>query len=139
MKRVWIAFVLLVAFGVRADDWPQWRGTNRDGISRETKLLASWPAEGPRVLWRITGLGQGYASMAISKGRLYTQGQRSDGQFVLAFDAATGKKLWETRTAAKYTTDAADDGPHGTPTVDGDRVFALALDGTLVSLDAATG
>ena len=69
---------------VVAADWPQWRGPQRDGISRETGLLDAWPAGGPRQIWKTEGLGQGYAALAIAQGKLFTQGQRGDRQFVLA-------------------------------------------------------
>jgi outer membrane protein assembly factor BamB len=121
-----------------AADWPQWRGPQRDGISRETGLLDAWPSGGPRQIWQTKGLGQGYAGIAIAQGRLFTQGQRPEGQFVLALDIATGKKLWETPTGPAYAQDRGA-GPRGTPTLDGDRLYAMAGEGTLVSLDAQTG
>src|SRR5579862_3983510 len=130
--------LILLALTAAAADWPQWRGPNRDGVSSETGLLASWPAGGPRVLWKTTGLGEGYSSLAIVNGRIYTQGQRDRQEFVFAFDAATGKKLWETATSRDYNNDRGD-GPRGTPTIDGDRLYAMTGDGVVVSLDLATG
>lgn len=121
-----------------ATDWPQWRGLERNGISPETGLLDTWPKGGPPQIWKTQGLGQGYSALAISQGRLFTQGQRGDHQFVLALDAATGKKLWETPTGPAFPQNRGD-GPRGTPTVDGDRLFAMAGEGTLASLDARTG
>jgi len=59
-------------------DWPQWRGPNRDGISKETGLLKQWPEGGPQLVWKATGAGGGYSSFAISKGRLYTMGLKGD-------------------------------------------------------------
>jgi len=141
MVRLRLAGVLFAGWLVMsasATDWPQWRGLERNGISPETGLLDSWPKGGPPQTWKAQGLGTGYAALAISHGRLFTQGQRGDHQFVLALDAATGKKLWETATAPAFPQDRGD-GPRGTPTVDGDRLFAMAAEGTLVSLDARTG
>lgn len=120
-------------------DWPQWRGPNRDGISRETGLLASWPASGPAVVWKTNGLGDGYSSLAIAGGRIFTQGQRGKQEFVAAFDVKTGKKLWETPTSSAGYRNDRGDGPRGTPTVDGDRLYAMTGDGVLVCMDAATG
>ena len=134
MRAQYLAGVLAVAFCANASDWPQHRGPNRDGISTETGLLAVWPAGGPRMVWTSKGAGEGYSSVAIANGRLYTQGRRTDGQFVFAFDAGTGKRIWETRTTARYSSHGNDIGPHGTPTVDGNRLYALAIDGTLVCL-----
>jgi outer membrane protein assembly factor BamB len=141
MIRCRSAGVLLMGWLVMpaaAADWPQWRGPQRDGISPETGLLDTWPAGGPRQIWKAQGLGQGYAAFAIAQGRLYTQGQRGDRQFVLALDAGTGKRLWETPTGPAFPQDRGG-GPRGTPTVDGDLLFAMAGEGTLVSLDAQTG
>ena len=123
---------------VSAADWPQWRGPNRDGISSETGLLESWPQGGPRLVWKTTGLGEGYAGSAIVKGKLFTQGQRGDREFVLAIDANTGKELWRVETGRSFR-EQRGHGPRGTPTIDGDRLYALAADGTLVCLDAASG
>lgn len=129
---------LLLSLTALAADWPQWRGPNRDGISSETGLAASWPSNGPPLVWKIKGLGQGYSSLAISKGRIYTQGQRDGKEWVIALDAKNGNKLWEVPTGNPYSNDRGD-GPRGTPTVDGDRVYAINGTGILVSLDAATG
>jgi len=119
-------------------DWPQWRGANRDGISPETGLLDSWPAGGPPLLWKVQGLGEGYASAAIAGGRLYIQGQQGDQEYVLALDANTGKQLWRSDTGHQFR-ESRGYGPRGTPTVDGDRLYALAADGMLVCLETATG
>ena len=119
-------------------DWPQWRGINRDGTSAETGLLDSWPKGGPPVLWKISGLGEGYSSPAIAAGHLFVQSEYGDEEYVLAFDATTGKQLWRTATGKSFH-ESHGYGPRSTPTVDGDRVYALAADGMLVCLDTATG
>jgi outer membrane protein assembly factor BamB len=121
-----------------AADWPQWRGPNRDGISSETGLLEAWPKGGPPLVWKIQGLGEGYSSAAIAGGRLFIQGQHGDEEYVLAFDAGTGKQLWRVHTGVPFN-ESRGHGPRSTPTVDGDRLYALAADGMLVCLDAATG
>ncbi len=122
----------------QADDWPQWRGPNRDGKSAETGLLASWPAGGPRLLWKAQGLGAGYSSFAVVGGRLYTQGQEGGQQFVIALDVSSGKQLWKTYTGRGYGNDRGD-GPRGTPTIDGGRLYAVNGEGVLVCLDTASG
>jgi outer membrane protein assembly factor BamB len=121
-----------------AADWPQWRGPNRDGHSSETGLLDSWPADGPRLAWKTKGLGEGYSSFAVVGERLYTQGQLGDQEFILALDAATGKQLWKTTTGRSFR-EQRGNGPRGTPTIDGARLYAMAADGTLVCLDTASG
>lgn len=120
------------------EDWHQWRGPNRDGISQETGLLKQWPSGGPPRVWRADGAGTGYSSMSFSDGRLFTMGARGDDEYVIAFDAVTGKHLWATRHGRRYSNPYGD-GPRGTPTVDGDRLYALGASGDLSSLEARTG
>ncbi|HET9710636.1 MAG TPA: PQQ-binding-like beta-propeller repeat protein [Pyrinomonadaceae bacterium] len=121
-----------------AANWPQWRGPNRDGISKETGLLKQWPEGGPPLAWKATGAGGGYSSLSVANGKLYTMGLRGDREFVVAFDVATGKEAWATANGPAFHNDQGD-GPRGTPTVDGDRVYALGGNGDLSSLDARTG
>jgi outer membrane protein assembly factor BamB len=129
---------LLASTSLAAADWPQWRGPARDGRTTEPNLLCKWPATGPKQLWRAEGLGEGYSSFAIANGKLYTQGQKDNAQWVLCFDALTGKQVWKVKAGSYYPQDRGP-GPRGTPTVDGDTVYSLSADGTLVSLAAATG
>ena len=134
-------FLLTLAHQVLAQsaaNWPQWRGPNRDGISTETGLLKQWPAEGPPLVWKASGAGGGYSSFAVANGKLYTMGLRGDREFVVAFDIATGKETWSTPHGSAFRNDRGD-GPRGTPTVDGDRVYALGGSGDLTALDARTG
>lgn len=126
------------AFAQTDGEWPQWRGANRDGISKETGLLKQWPAGGPPLVWKASGAGGGYSSFAISKGRLYTMGLRGDREFIIAFDIANGKEAWATPNGRAFRNDRGD-GPRGTPTLDGDRLYALGGNGDLSSLDLKTG
>jgi len=119
-------------------DWPQWRGPNRDGISKETGLLKEWPSQGPPLVWKTNGTGQGYSSMAISEGRLFTMGIRGNSEFVIAFDVATGRPLWVRPHGTPFRNDRGD-GPRGTPTVDGDRLYTLGANGDLSCLEVNTG
>ncbi|MGE0865743.1 MAG: PQQ-binding-like beta-propeller repeat protein [Vicinamibacterales bacterium] len=119
-------------------DWFQWRGPNRDGISVETGLLQSWPKAGPPQVWRASGAGNGYSSFSASGGRLYTLGARAGNEYVMAFDRATGKKIWEYLNGRRYENDRGD-GPRSTPTVEGDRLYVLGGSGDLTCLDNATG
>lgn len=133
-------FILLLAAAAaaRADDWPQWRGANRDGRSAEKGLLKPWPADGPPLAWKAEGLGAGYSSVTVSQGRIYTLGQREDTTFVFALDAATGKKLWEAQAGGSFR-ERRGDGPRGVPTVEGDKLWAVTADGKLVCLETKTG
>lgn len=128
----------LIAGLAAADDWPQWRGARRDGVSTETGLLKEWPAGGPRLAWRVAGAGDGYSSFSVAGGRLFTLGARGGTEYVLAFDSATGKKLWEVANGRRFSNDRGD-GPRSTPTVDGDRVYVFGSSGDMTVLDAASG
>ena len=141
--RVLLPAILLLALAQQAlaqsaVNWPQWRGPNRDGISKETGLLKQWPAEGPPLVWKASGAGGGYSSFSVANGKLYTMGLRGDREYVIAFDVATGKEAWSTPHGGAFRNDRGD-GPRGTPTVDGDRVYALGGSGDLTVLDARTG
>ena len=137
-----IAFVILLSVGEAAaqagGNWPQWRGPKRDGISTETGLLKQWPENGPPLAWKAKGAGFGYSSFAIVNGRLYTMGLRGDREYVIAFDVANGKEVWATAHGGAFRNDRGD-GPRGTPTIEGDRLYALGGDGDLSALDVATG
>jgi outer membrane protein assembly factor BamB len=117
--------------------WPQWRGPNRDGISTETGLLQSWPQGGPRRVLAATGLGEGFAGVAVAEGRILTMGDRRDGQYVIALDDRSGKELWAARVGGRHVADY--NGPRATPTIDGALTYALSTDGDLVCLETATG
>lgn len=127
-----------VASNQTTGDWPQWRGPNRDGKSAETGLMKSWPAGGPRLVWKASGAGIGYSSMSTSEGRLYTVGARGGREYVHAFDVATGRKLWEFDNGAEFSNDRGN-GPRGTPTIDGPRLYVLGASGDLTCLDKVTG
>jgi len=140
-KLLVVVFLLAVPVSAWAQSnatWPQWRGPNRDGISKETGLLKQWPAEGPALVWKAAGAGSGYSSFSVANGRLYTMGLRGDREFVVAFDVATGKQAWATPHGGAYHNDRGN-GPRGTPTVDGDRIYALGGNGDLSALEARTG
>jgi outer membrane protein assembly factor BamB len=128
-----IAFVILES-GLRAADWPQYRGPNRDSVCTETGLLKEWPKGGPKLLWDISGLGPGYSSVSIVQGRLYTMGDRGKAQFAYAFDLNTQKELWAALVGKSH-----DDGPRCIPTVDDGFVYALGTSGDLICIAADTG
>ena len=121
-----------------ANDWPQWRGPNRDGISQESGWLASWPAGGPKKLWEGK-VGIGLSSFAVSKGRLYTMGNVAEMDTVFCLDALTGKLLWKHEYPCAAKDPNGYDGTRCTPTVDGDRLYTLSRHGHFFCLDSATG
>ena len=145
-KQLWGAALTLLVMTVvippiQADDWPQWRGIHRDAKSGETGLLSVWPEGGPKLVWNSqevnngNGIGRGLGSISVANGKIYTMGdQRGTGCFVYCLDEKTGKNLWETKIS-----DASRDGPQCTPTVDGDKVYAISRQGNLVCLNANDG
>lgn len=150
MTRIFLGFLVVGAGALAAlrpqasppaaakTDWPQWRGPNRDGVSTETGLLKEWPSGGPPLLWTGKGLGEGYSGVAVVGDRIYSAGQRADGQYLICIDAATGKEAWATRFAPGYN-DRRGGGPRGTPTVDGELLYVIGAEGTLVCAESSTG
>src|SRR5688572_8110439 len=119
-------------------DWPQWRGPDRNGISKEKGLLQAWPAGGPSVVWTISGLGAGYGSVAIRGDRIFVQGSRGRQSFVDSLDRATGKTMWSRSLGPAGDNDRGS-GPRGTPTLDADRLYVLTEAGQLACLRVADG
>jgi len=131
-------FTFLGVAGALRGEWTQWRGPERDGHSTESGLAASWPTSGPKLLWKSESLGAGYASYSFSDGRIITQGQADGRQFVIALNEADGKQLWRTDSGTAFS-ERRGNGPRGTPTIDGERVYAENGQGVLVCLNAADG
>ena len=129
---------LALSASAAGSDWPQWRGPDRTDVSPETGLLKAWPADGPKRLWLFENAGNGYSGPAIAGGKYFTLGTRDGSEILLVLDAATGKELW-TAKLGKILDNGWGDGPRGTPTVDGDRVYALSGRGDLVCVSVATG
>jgi outer membrane protein assembly factor BamB len=139
---------------VRADDWPQWLGPQRDDIWRETGIVSEFPAGGPPVRWRIP-IGPGYSGPAVAQGRVYVmdhilakgaklptsafaRGNIAGGERVLCLNAADGKELWKHEYDCPYTV-SYPSGPRTTPTVHEHKVYTLGTEGNLFCLDADTG
>jgi outer membrane protein assembly factor BamB len=150
IAALYAAFVPMA--GAVADDWPQWMGPSRDNVWREDELLDTFPAAGPKVLWR-TAIAGGYAGPAIAAGRVFVTDYVTDADVkvanferkastgterVLCLDEATGKVLWTHEYPVTYTI-AYPAGPRCTPTVDGDRVYTLGAEGNLCCLNVADG
>jgi len=132
-----LSFALPASAGALADDWPQWRGLERNGQSPESGLLQDWPDGGPPLAWKAAGLGAGYSSLSVVGDRIYTMGDLADGQYVMALRRDDGGALWKTRVGPVNDDDYS--GPRATPTVDGDRIYAMNTEGDVVCLDGATG
>lgn len=130
---------------LRAEDWPQWRGVNRDGVWHESAGVGPFPADGLKVTWRVP-VGRGWSSPVVAKGRVYVTDLELAApvawERMLCLEEGTGRRLWQHRYAAKYpewafAPDAG--GPRATPLVEGGRVYTLGALGALFCLEVATG
>ncbi len=119
------------------EEWPQWRGPLREGISRETGLLKKWPSSGPPLAWKAEKLGEGYSGLAIANGKIFTAGDGGPSSFLHALDL-NGKSLWSAKLG-KSGEHGGYAGPRATPTVDGNRLFMLGQNGELVCYETADG
>ena len=153
MRR--FAIVTFVAAGVvfgathaQADDWPQWRGAGRLAVWSETGIVDRFPDSGLKVAWR-TPVRSGFAGPAVADGRVFVLDWREDPESrtldgterLVALDEETGAVLWTHEWATSYRMLQASYaiGPRATPTVDGDRVYAVGASGALRCVDAASG
>jgi outer membrane protein assembly factor BamB len=152
-------WLVLVAVGlwpalVRADDWPQWLGPNRDGVWREKDLLEKFPKGGPNILWDAD-VSEGYSGPAVTDGRVFLTdrvrgkgspnpkggfdpGKFAGGERVLCFDEKSGKELWKYEYECTYQVSYAA-GPRTTPIISGDKVYTLGTMGDLVCLTVKDG
>jgi len=137
LSKLLLLVTFAVAADVVADDWPQYRGPQRDGISQERGLLSSWSERVPAELWRIP-LGEGFSGVAAVGGRLYTMDSRGEEEFVVSLEAASGRELWRTAVGRLYR-EPTGNGPRSTPTVEGEMLWALSSFGNLTALRTATG
>ena len=158
MRLVHLRFILpalaLAFVTLRADDWPQWLGPQRDAVWRESGIVEKFPEGGPAIRWRVA-IGAGYSGPAVADGRVYLmdrhaadaagkpgnpfqRGQIPGTERVLCLNEADGKLLWAHEYDCPYTVSYAA-GPRTTPLVAGGKVYALGAEGNLLCLEAATG
>ncbi len=146
--------LLFTVTSLHAEDWPQWLGTQRDSVWRETGILQKFPEGGPKVVWR-TPIGGGYAGPAVANGKVYvTDRQLPEGitnpadpflrgdvpgkERLLCLNAADGKEIWKYDYDCRYTV-SYPVGPRTTPAVAGGKVYTLGAEGNLFCLDAEKG
>ena len=130
----------------RADDWPQFRGPNRDGVWKETGILKSFPAKGLKVRWRAS-IGLGWSSPVVAKGRVYVTDSKlmkpKAKERVHCFEEATGKPLWTFSYDVAYPdwafTPRQEGRPTATPLVHGGKLYTLGKKGDLCCFEAAKG
>jgi outer membrane protein assembly factor BamB len=142
MMRRTSAALLLFATGTAfandpgPTDWPQWRGPDRTGLSNETGLLKEWPADGPKQLWKITGLGEGFSTPSVSAGRIYLLGTKDKDEFLICLEEKDGSRVWDVKIGRKTGGHAA---PKSTPSIDKGFAYVVSSDGNLVCADINNG
>jgi outer membrane protein assembly factor BamB len=131
-----VVCLCLWSAGARADDWPQFRGADRDGRSAEKGLLAQWPEGGPRLLWSVRGVGQGFTHVSVAGGLVYVTGLvGSEG--VLRAYTPDGKLKWEGKYGPEW--DKAHPGARSIPTVHEGLVYVTSGVGNAACFEAAGG
>jgi outer membrane protein assembly factor BamB len=143
MKLLWLHLhcaALLAALSnspALAGDWPQWRGPDRNGISRET-ISTNWPATGPKTLWTAF-IGTGFSGVSVAQGRAYSMGNATNQDAVWCLDAQNGRALWKHTYPAQLSPQWYEGGPGATPTVADGRVFTISKWGDVFCFDARNG
>jgi outer membrane protein assembly factor BamB len=123
-------------------EWPSFHGADRTNKSSETGLLKAWPKEGPKLAWTTSGLGEGYSSVTIAGGLIYTSGTNSGQTFVFCFDL-NGKPVWKKPNGKAWTTTlsyaSSYTGARSTPTYDNGVIYHLGEMGRLTAFNSKTG
>ncbi|MBM3212584.1 PQQ-like beta-propeller repeat protein, partial [Candidatus Poribacteria bacterium] len=117
-------------------NWPQFHGPQRDNISRDKNLIKSWPEEGPKLIWKTTGIGYGFSSVSISDGMIFTAGE-IEGNTVITAISMQGDIIWQTKGGAEFT--KSHGGSRGTPTISDGKVYHLNGNGHLLCLESRNG
>ena len=146
MKKVSYLISLLVALLILSSshsysqDWPQWRGINRDSKVTGFKNPTVWPAE-LKQIWKVP-VGFGDATPVLSGNKIYLNTRKGDQEIILCLDAATGKELWNNSYAAMAVTGPSASqhpGPRGTPAVSNGKLVTFGASGILSCVNASTG
>lgn len=122
---------------LHGEDWPCWRGSQYDGISRETGVTLPWKGS-PKVLWELP-IGSAFSSVTGVGDLVYTCGTESAKQVLFCLGASTGKVVWKKAFAEGVKDRQGGDGTRATPTVNDGKVYIFGGEGTLLCADAKTG
>ena len=134
---IWMCiFGTLYTMNIQAADSPQWRGPERNGLSKETGLLKEWPEGGPKLLWSVEGVGSGFSSLSIVKGVLYITGTVDNVEILSAYDLE-GNLKWKKEYGKAFSKSYPD--ARTTPTVDESSIYVVSGTGEVVCFDATAG
>lgn len=140
-RRLIVGFSILISVPVVAQNWPQWRGPNRDGAITSFNEPATWP-ETLKQQWKVE-VGTGYATPLLVGDRIYQFSRQGESEVMQALEAATGKTIWKTEYPAPFMVFAAaakhGPGPKSTPTFSNGRIFSMGMTSIVTAYDAATG
>lgn len=138
----WLLFgallTILVSGASLASDWPQWRGPGRNAHSDEQLMSKDWTNDPPKHLWTAEGFGEGFSSVSVVNGVLYTLGNIEGGQAVIAANADDGSIIWKQLVTSSKPQHSYE-GSRCTPSVDGDRAYVVTSDGSIACLKSADG
>ena len=135
---VMIVLLAITGINVKAQDWPQWRGANREGISKETGLNLNWTDKKPALLWTFRQAGVGYSAPVIVGTTLYSQGAADGSDFAFALDTQTGNPKWKQTLGSEFV-ESRGNGSRGSVTVDGDKLYLIRGGGQIHCLSATDG
>ena len=120
-------------------DWSQFRGPKRDGHSADTGLLAEWPASGPPLAWKASGIGIGFSSVSVAGNRVFTLGEDGGKCHLVALNVADGKVVWKLPCGGTFTEAQGGPGPRSTPATDGTVVVGISPTGEITCARVADG
>ena len=142
LSLLFICLFSRTVFAQNNNEWHVFHGFRRDNKSDERGLLKKWPENGPKLIWTVSGLGEGYSSVTIADRMLFTAGKKNNQSYVFAYDL-NGKLLWEMPNGWSYVTELswakAYTGSRGTPTYDDGVIYQLGESGRLAAFNHKTG
>lgn len=138
---VFSALALGLSVVASAADWPQFRGPERNGLSKETGLLKQWPAGGPRLAWKATGLGESHTTVSVARGKIFGMGLVGTEEKVWALEEKTGKQLWSVKIADRIDLQGRQGGygSRATPTIEGDVLYTIGVAGDVLCMRVRDG
>src|SRR5262245_34499820 len=143
IRTVLVIFAILFIFSpeTRAQDWPQWRGANRDGVIAGFAAPKTWPDQ-LKSKWKVT-VGVGHSTPLVIGKRVYLHSRQGEKEVVAAYDLDTGKSLWQDSYAVEYTMNSAatghGNGPKSTPAFNDGKLYTLGITGVLSCYEATQG